>query len=117
MKIFLSKQCLFLTGTLGQGYGYYIRRSRGGCFYSQRSKHGNVPPDGHWRFILVCAELAQNGLHIADVQVPHDELYKALQEARKFVAALHVLQKGALTQRKLTYNAADIINLKITFSL
>ena len=116
MKIILSNQCESLTGSLGSGFGYSIQRQRKG-FFSKRNSKGKVPPDGHWRFIVACAELAKNGLHISDVQVSHDELYIALTEAGKFVAAMRVLHHGVLTQRKLTYNAADIINLKITFGI
>ena len=79
MEIILSKQCGSLTGSLGQGFGYFIV-NRKGRFYSVRSKH-SVPTDGHWRFILACAELAQNGLHIADIRVSHQELSEALSEA------------------------------------
>ena len=72
MEIILSKQCESLTGSLDRSMGYYIRSSRGGRYYSQRSKHGNVPPDGHWRFNVTCAQLAQNRLHIAYVKVSRE---------------------------------------------
>ena len=55
MKIILSKQCASLTGSLGRGFGYYIKthQSKNGKprFFSQRSKH-QVPHDGHLRFIF-----------------------------------------------------------------
>ena len=107
MEIILSKQCESLTGSLGRGFGYFIVR-RGKRFFSQRSRH-SVPPDGHWRFILTCAELAQNKLHIADIRVSREELKQAMYEARIFIAMQHL--------RKDTYDARDIINLKTTFSL
>ena len=107
MEIFLSKQCESLTGSLGRGFGYFIVR-RGKRFFSQRSRH-SVPPEGHWRFILTCAELAQNKLHIADIRVSREELKQAMYEARIFIAMQHL--------RKDLYDARDIINLKITFSL
>ena len=107
MQVFLSKQCLSLTGMLGRGYGYFLV-NRKGHFYSQRSKH-EVPPDGHWRFIVLCAELAQNRLHISEIRVKPDELIQALQEARLFVASQNV---------KLPfYYARDILNFKTTFGL
>ena len=108
MQVFLSKQCLSLTGCLGQGFGYYLRSTKKGKFYSQRSKHA-VPPDGHLRFIFVCAELAQNRLHISDIRVTREELKAALYEARCFIAMQNL---------KLDfYNARDILNLKTTFGL
>ena len=81
MEVILSKQCLSLTGTLRTDFGYFLvkRKER---FYSCRSKH-SVPPDGHWRFIFTCAELAQNGLHIADIRVSQDEIMKALHEMHR----------------------------------
>lgn len=108
MQVFLSKQCLSLTGCLGRGFGYYLRSTKKGNFYAQRSKH-SVPPNGHLRFIFVCAELAQNKLHITDIRVSREELKEALYEARCFVA----MQNLKLD----TYNARDILNLKTTFGL
>ena len=108
MEIFLSQQCESLTGTLGRGFGYYIRSTKTGRFFGQRSKH-SVPPDGHWRFIVTCAELAQNKLHIADIKVSREEVKKALYEARCFIAMQNL--------RKNFYDARDILNFKITFGL
>ena len=107
MEIILSKQCESLTGSLGRGFGYFIVR-RGKRFFSQRSRH-SVPSDGHWRFILTCAQLAQNKLHIADIRVSREELKQAMYEARIFIAMQHL--------RKDLYDARDILNLKTTFSL
>ena len=99
--------CTSLAGMLKPELGYYLRK-RGSTFFSQRSAHG-APPDGHWRFIVLCAELAQNGLHISDICVPRKELKAALREAHHFVAASHL---------KLSeYSARDILNLKTTFGL
>ena len=113
MNIILSKQCESLTGTLGRGYGYCIesRRTKKGTLYhyAKRNSKGPVPPDGHWRFIVLCAQLAQNRLHIADIRVKREELQAALWEAHHFVAADHL----ALAN----YYARDILNLKTTFSL
>ena len=107
MEIILSNQCESLTGSLGRGFGYFIVH-RGKRFFSQRSRH-SVPADGHWRFILTCAQLAQNKLHIADIRVSREELKQAMYEARIFIAMQHL--------RKDLYDARDILNLKITFSL
>ena len=108
MEVFLTKQCLSLTGCLGRGYGYYLRSTKKGRFFSQRSKH-SVPPDGHWRFIVICAELAQNHLHIADISVKREELKQAMYEAHIFIAMQNL--------RLETYNARDILNLKTTFGI
>ena len=113
MEIILSTQCESLTGSLGKGYGYYIRRAprKDGSvrFFSQRTKHPPIPPDGHLRFIFACAEMAKGHLHIADISVKKEELYDALTEANHWIAARSL--------RLPLYNARDIINLKITFSL
>ena len=108
MKIILSKQCESLTGMLNSSLGYHIEHRKNG-FFSKRNQRGIVPPDGHWRFIVTCAELAQNKLHIADIRVSREELKQAMYEARIFIAMQHL--------RKDLYDARDIINLKITFSL
>ena len=107
MEVILSKQCESLTGLLNHGHGYFIQR-RGKRFFGQRSKH-TVPPDGHWLFIVTCAQLAQNKLHIADIRVKREELKQALYEAGCFIAMQNL--------RKDIYNARDILNLKTTFSL
>lgn len=108
MKIILSKQCESLTGMLNSSLGYHIEHRKNG-FFSKRNQRGIVPPDGHWRFILTCAQLAQNKLHIADIRVSREELKQAMYEARIFIAMQHL--------RKDIYDARDILNLKITFSL
>ena len=108
MKIILSQQCESLTGTLGRGFGYYIRSTKKGRYFGQRSKH-SVPPDGHWRFIALCAQMAHSKLHISDIKVKREELSSALREAHHFVAADHLLL--------VVYHARDILNLKTTFSL
>lgn len=80
MQIFLSKQCESLTGSLGSGYGYAVQKRKSG-YYAVRNSKGEVPPDGHLRFILKCTELARMKLHIVDIRVPHKELRAALDEA------------------------------------
>ena len=101
--------CVSLAGMLNPELGYFIV-PRKGNFYSVRSKH-DAPPDGHWRFIVLCAELAQNKLYISDIHVPNTELQGALLEANHFVAA------NSVYRDKPFYRARDIINLKTTFSL
>ena len=108
MKVILSKQCLSLTGCLGQGFGYYLQERKGN-FYGIRQRGGSVPPDGHLRFIFLCAELAQNKLHITDIRVSREELKTALYEAHCFIAMQNL--------RLDTYHARDILNLKTTFGL
>jgi len=99
--------CTALAGMLNPELGYFITQRPEG-FFSQRSAHG-APPDGHWRFIVLCAELAQNGLYISDIDVSRKELRAALREAHHFVAASHL---------KLSeYSARDVLNLKTTFGL
>ncbi len=107
--------CESLTGSLGQGFGYHIQRRKNG-FFSKRNTKGIVPPDGHWRFILTCARLAKMALHISDIEINWMELQEALYEARQFQASEHV-RRNYNDKAKATYNAADIINLKITFGL
>ena len=108
MKIILSNQCESLTGSLGREFGYHIEHRKNG-FFSKRDQRGNPPHDGHWRFIVACAQLAQNKLHITDVQVKREELKEALKEARHFVAMQHLHLDN--------YNARDILNLKTNFGI
>lgn len=115
MEILLSKQCESLTGCLGRGFGYYIRSTKKGRFFGQRSKH-SVPTDGHWRFIVACAQLAQNKLHIADIRISWVELRNALYEAHHFIAGGNVVYNHSSIGKDV-YDARDILNLKPTFSL
>ena len=121
MEIILSNHCKSLTGSLGQGFGYFIV-NRKGRFYSVRSKH-SVPPDGHWRFITTCADLAQNGLHISDIRVSPQELSEALSEAGLPLSGApddssDSLLSGAPGVRpEKIYSSSDILNLKTTFGL
>ena len=116
MKIILTKQCESLVGTIDKNLGYHIQRRKNG-FFAKRNTKGFVPPDGHIRFIFACAELAHRHLQVSDILVPWTELYDALYEASHFIAALNVLHNGGLTEKKLSYNAEDILNLKTTFGL
>ena len=109
MEIILSKQVESLTGSLGRGFGYAIRPN-GKRFYSKRNSKGIVPYDGHWRFILACASLAKNKLHIVDILVAGAELRTALEEASHFIARDNV-------DTEKVYHADDIINFSATFGL
>ena len=108
MKVILSNRCLSLTGMLERGLGYHLQRRKNG-FFSKRNTKGFVPSDGHWRFIVLCAELAQNRLYITDIRVSCDEVKNALTEAHHFIASQNL--------RLPVYTARDIINLKTTFGL
>lgn len=124
MEIFLTEQCKSLTGSLGRGFGYSIRpykSKKGVRFFAKRDSKGVIPHDGHWRFIVACAKLAQNKLHIEDIQVDWLELQTALYEAKHFTASEQVRRNyaplsGARDVRH-ELNARDIINLKTTFGL
>ena len=109
MEIILSKQLESLTGSLGRGFGYAIRPN-GKRFFGKRNSKGIVPHDGHWRFILTCALLAKNKLHIVDILVAGTELRTALEEASHFIA------RDSVNIEKV-YRADDIINFSTSFSL
>ena len=115
MKVILSEQCLSLTGMLERGLGYHLQRRKNG-FFSKRNTKGFVPSDGHWRFIVLCAELTRNKLYITDIKVDWLELQSALYEAKCFNASWRVRHNYAYNC-KTSYNARDILNLKTTFGL
>ena len=108
MKLILSENCLSLVGMLNTSLGYHIEHRKNG-FFAKRNSKGYVPPDGHWRFIVLCAELAKNQLHISDIRVQADEMRDALWEAGHFIASQNL--------RKPIYDARDVLNLKTTFGL
>ena len=114
MELILSRQCESLTGSLGRGFGYHIQRRSyydGKIrFWGVRKSKGAVPSDGHLRFILTCAELAQNKLHISDIRVGISELHDALWEAglRKAAAYLAANQK----EFPVVFCKDDIIDFK-----
>ena len=113
MEIILTKACEALTGMLDRDYGYYIRRAphKDGKvrFFGQRSKW-SVPPDGHLRFILKCAELARLKLHIVDIQVSGTEIFYALDEAGYNPLDFEI-------RRYATYDATDVFNFKQKYKL
>ncbi len=80
MKIILTEQCESFTGSIGRGFGYHIQRRKNG-FFAKRNTKGNVPRNGHWLFIVACAQMAKVALHIADIAVPRQEIIDALWEA------------------------------------
>jgi len=103
MKVFLSNMCTSLVGLLNPELGYFLVERKSG-FFSQRSRWG-APRDGHWRFIVLCAELAQNRLYISDIEVSPSELLEALSEAG--------LQGPALAAKPAsTFSAEDILSIK-----
>ena len=102
MKVILSNQCLSLTGMLEKGLGYHLQRRKNG-FFSKRNTKGFVPNDGHWRFIVLCAEIAQNGLYITDIRVPRCEVQAALKEAG--------LPLSGARDVRHELNAADILSI------
>ena len=114
MENILTKACEALTGMLDRDYGYYIRRAphKDGKvrFFGQRSKW-SVPPDGHLRFILKCAELAQMKMHIVDIQVSVGELDEALEEATEGMVQTPWAPSDAIV------NAEQVLKLKQEYKL
>ena len=103
MKVILSNMCLSLVGMLNPELGYHLEHRKNGFFAVRNNTP--APPDGHWRFIVLCAEMAQNGLHISDIQVSGYELKTALTEAVFLSSALHVDVDNE-------YNAAEVLQFK-----
>lgn len=115
MEIILSPRCKSFTGTISRYHGYAVRQS-GKRFFSYRTPGKYAKPDGHWQFIVSCAELAQLNLHIADIKVDWMELQTALYEAKCFIAS-EIVRRNYIYKCKATFNARDILNLKTTFGL
>ena len=103
MEIFITKQCEALTGSLGKGFGYHIQRRKNG-FFAKRNSKGEIPANGHLRFIFFCAYLAQLNTHITDIRVPRCEFQSALSEAG-------VSLSGARDIRHES-SATDVLTLK-----
>jgi len=112
MQVILSKQCLSLTGMLERGLGYHIQHRKNG-FFSKRDSKGYVPPDGHWRFIVLCAELAQNKLHITDIKVSYIEFSDAVREA----GMIHKIPAYFGWDEDMFMNATQVLNAKEEFGL
>lgn len=108
MEIFLTADCSSLSGFINRKLGYFIAR-RDGRFFSQRSNKMQVPPDGHWSFIVTCAQLAQNKTCIADIKVAGWDIKLALLEAR--LGELNFVKGSKM------YNAAEVLELKKRMNL
>jgi hypothetical protein len=98
---------------LERGTGYHLEHRKNG-FFAKRNTKGSVPTDGHWRFIVLCAELAQNRLYITDIRVSRQEAESALKEAGLTIplrdAALGCPLFGATSPNFLS--AADILSIR-----
>ena len=105
MEIILSKDCRSFTGTISRSHGYSVRRS-GDRFFGIRSTRGNVPRDGHWRFILSIAHLAPSNLVVADIRIRGTEIFDALYEADYPFSAMDIVETGAV------YSATDVLELE-----
>ena len=108
MKIFLSPECTYLTGALDSYTGFHIERRLNG-FFSKRNQRGKVPPDGRWRFIVLCAEMAERRTFISDIRVSYLELITALHEA--------CLHREATQVTWPTYDAPAILTFKNKYRL
>ena len=111
MEIILSRHCKSFTGTLSRKHGYSICK-RGKGFFGQR-KGRNVPADGHLRFILDCAELAREGMLIADVRLMGDELIDAGTEAG--ICNDEMIRELSSLNEPLTLN--DVMRYKTKYGL
>ena len=109
MKVILSTMCTSLVGMLERGLGYHLEHRKNG-FFSKRNQRGSVPPDGHWRFIVLCAELAQNGLYISDIKASQTEVMTALRESGRGDYLWKFNYPSYL-------HAADVLNLKSELGL
>ena len=95
--------CTSLVGMLNPELGYHLEHRKNGFFAVRNNTP--APPDGHLRFIFLCAEMAQNHLYISDIQVNGYELKAALTEAGFLSSALHVDVDNE-------YNAAEVLQFK-----
>lgn len=115
MEVILSNQCEALSGTIQRKLGYHLAMRGKRCFAIRNSK-GSVPSNGHWAFIVLCTQMAQQRLHITDIKVNWLELQTALYEAKCFTAS-EIVRRNYADKGKAYYDAADILNLRITFGL
>ena len=117
MEIILTKQCESFTGSLGKGFGYYIhkRSDLNGKtrFWGVRQAKGEIPADGHLRFIITCAELAQLKTHITDIRVSRRELSDALWDAGREQISNNIFSK----KFPEIFSAADVLTLKNRYNL
>ncbi len=103
MELFLAPQAASITGSFGAKCGYAVQRQNN-RFFAKRNSKGIVPPDGHWRFMIQCANIVQAKIYFADFDIPAKELEQALDEAGICYAPRD------LFAQKL-YHAQDILNL------
>lgn len=115
MEVILSNQCEALSGTIQRNLGYHLTMRGKRCFAKRYSK-GSVPSYGHWAFIVLCAQMAQQKLYVTDIKINWLELQTALYEAKCFTAS-EMVRRNYADKGKAYYDADDIINLKITFGL
>ena len=101
--------CLSLVGMLNPELGYHLEQRKNGFFAVRNNT--SVPPDGHWRFIVLCAEMAKNGLHIKDIEVTAGELDDALEEATDGRL------QSPWAPRDAVVNAAKVLQLKSELGL
>ena len=113
MKVILSNMCASLVGTLERGLGYHLEHRKNG-FFSKRDQRGSVPPDGHLRFIFLCAEMAHNHLYISDIEVTAGELDEALSEAGLALGANppSLSSLCSLDVRREVLSASDILSIR-----
>ena len=114
MELILSKHCESLTGCLGRQFGYHIKHRKNG-FFAERNPNSEVPPDGHWKMICACADLAEMKLHVTDIKVNAEEVAVALKEAGLTTPAYCLYAYPA--DYPQVFNEYDIINLKNRFNL
>ena len=114
MELILSKHCESLTGCLGRQFGYHIKHRKNG-FFAERNPNSAVPPDGHWKMICACVNLANMRLHIADIKVSAEEVADALSEAGLTTSAYCL--RAYPEDYPQVFNAKDIIKLKNDFRL
>ena len=100
--------CTSLVGMLNPELGYHLEHRKNGFFAVRNNTP--APPDGHWRFIVLCAELAPNGLHISDIKVSQTEVMTALQESGRGDYLWKLNYPSYL-------HAADVLNLKSELGL
>ena len=100
MKLYLTKMCESLIGTLDFRTGYHIHAFRGGLCIRRNAK-GYVPNDGHLRMILSCAKLVNAKIYLRDVRLSVKEFREALDEAGSFYSVLFDGQKGTLNAKQI----------------
>ncbi len=113
MEILITKQCESLTGSLGKGFGYHIQRRKNG-FFAKRNSNGEIPANGHLRFIFTCAGIAvSKNPFIDDIRVSRKELIDALNEAERTTPVWGLT--GFLDKYPENLVASDIMNFRRTF--